>query len=351
MVRGVRALFQRTPILAEGFYFKELESMADEIIRRKAIDAVILEGAWLGRYWPRLQRKPLVRVLDAHNIEEELLRRSAGMKNSLLKRVLLYHDALKMRWMERRILTSADLIFVTSERERQLLSDRHRRASVVFVAPNGVDCRRTNPLPLRDTHDILFLGALDYLPNAEGIIFFAEHVFPQIRAGDPEVRLHIVGRSPGESLRRLDRLEGIRVHGEVADVAPFYAESAVVIVPLRVGGGTRLKIVEAMAYGRPVVSTSAGCEGLEVEDGKHLLIADNARQMREAVLMLLRQPGIGESLAVRARRLVEAKYDWRDIAGRMLDTIAARVQRQQRADESSCRFRGVRGCKLHSDMF
>lgn len=336
MVRGARALFQSTPILAEGFYFKELESMADEIIRRRAIDAVILEGAWLGRYWPRLQRKPLVRILDAHNIEEELLRRRARAETWPLRKALFHHDFLKMRWMERRMLNSADLIFVTSERERQILSSRHRRGAEIYVAPNGVDCRSTTPLPRRDARDILFVGAMNYHPNADGVRFFAKQVFPRIRAGRPEVRLHIVGGSPGESIRRLGRLDGIRVHGEVADVAPFYAESAVVIVPLRVGGGTRLKILEAMAYGRPVVSTSVGCEGLEVEDGKHLLIADNACHMQEAVLMLLHQPGIGDSLAVHARRLVEAKYDWSVIAGRMLDTIAARVQRQQRADESSC---------------
>jgi glycosyltransferase involved in cell wall biosynthesis len=167
-----------------------------------------------------------------------------------------------------------------------------------------------------------------YPPNVEGVHWFATDVFPQVRRTQPGTTFQVVGSRPPVSITRLAiPKSGVDVMGYVDDLTSVYANSGVVVVPVRSGSGMRVKILEAFARGIPVVSTSMGVEGIDAEDGKHLLIADNARSFADAVIQILRQPHVAARLAHAARDLVERRYDWRT-ALNDLDEIYPAVERR-----------------------
>jgi glycosyltransferase involved in cell wall biosynthesis len=208
-----------------------------------------------------------------------------------------------------------------SESDRRLLVAANPRLQV-DVVPNGVDTRAHRPLKQEEgSPALVFVGNMDYLPCADAVLTFCRDVLPRIRQVMAKVEMWIVGINPGPKVRALEG-NGVHVTGLVEDVRPYYGRSTVCVVPLRAGGGTRLKILEAMAFGRPVVSTTIGCEGLGVVDGEHLLIADRAEDFAARTLRLLTDEKLRQSIANRARAMVESRYDWDIIAKRLMQVYA-----------------------------
>jgi glycosyltransferase involved in cell wall biosynthesis len=180
----------------------------------------------------------------------------------------------------------------------------------IRVVPNGVDTEffRLGTEAERPL-ELLFTGAMNYAPNADGVAHFCAEILPRIRAVVPDVSLSVVGRDPPPRIQSLAR-GGVTITGTVPDVRPWMNRAAVFVVPLRVGGGTRLKILEALASGRAVVSTSLGCEGLDVKHGDNILVADTPAAFADAVVRCLRDPGLRRELGARGRALVEQRYRW-----------------------------------------
>jgi glycosyltransferase involved in cell wall biosynthesis len=193
----------------------------------------------------------------------------------------------------------------------------------MWVIPTGVDTEYFAPDTASSSEPrLVFTGSMDWLPNEDAMRFFCHDVLPLIRAEEPRTRLAIVGRTPTPAVRALAD-EHIEVTGTVADVRPFMRKAAVYVVPLRIGGGTRLKIFEAMAMGQAVVSTTVGAEGLPVVDGEHAVIADGPRAFADAVISLLRDSRRRQALGAAARKLVVDHYDW-SVAGGVLDDALTR---------------------------
>jgi glycosyltransferase involved in cell wall biosynthesis len=188
-------------------------------------------------------------------------------------------------------------------------------AETVHLIPNGVDPDAYQSLPAgRNTGRpiLLYVGAMSWAPNIAAALFLAQQVLPRVRSEYPDARLQIVGRDPAPAVQALRGLPGVEVTGTVPAILPYLAGARLLAVPLESGGGTRLKILEAFAAGLPVVSTAVGCEGLRVQDDEHLLIA-NREQFTQSVLALLKNPALGERLALRSRELVREQYDWRAV--------------------------------------
>jgi glycosyltransferase involved in cell wall biosynthesis len=164
---------------------------------------------------------------------------------------------------------------------------------------------------------LLFFGTLSYGPNADGLVWFCEQVLPRVRQSKPDVRLEVVGLDPPPRVTALGRLPGVQVTGFVPDIRPKLWSATMCVVPLLAGGGTRLKILEALAAGCPVISTTVGAEGLELMDGKHLLIADDPEEFARDVVALLESDALRHRLADAGRRAVAEKYDWQEIAPRL----------------------------------
>ncbi|MEW6771940.1 MAG: glycosyltransferase family 4 protein [Bacillota bacterium] len=226
-------------------------------------------------------------------------------------------EAQRLAFWEKQVAQLADLTLVVSPVDAAALKEAAPRARVA-VLPNGVDLDHFRPLPDPQTPVLLFYGHLRYPPNADGIVWFCHEIFPLVREAVPEAELWIAGKEPPPEVAALAALPGVTLTGYVPDLRPYLAQAAVVVVPLRFGAGTRLKILEAFAAGRPVVSTSLGCEGLEVQPGVHLEVADTPASFAEAVIRLLQDPLRWAALVANGRKIAEEKYSWRSIGPQLL---------------------------------
>jgi polysaccharide biosynthesis protein PslH len=254
-------------------------------------------------------------VLDEHNIEHELLGRMAAVERSPLRRAYNRLEEHKFRRAELGSWRRFDGLVFTSDREREIAAGATPRPSA--VVPNGVDLDFYRPTQVPEgSNDILFTGIQSYRPNHDAAMHFAREVLPLVRMEVPGARFRIVGQRPSEDLRRLAGPD-IDVTGWVDDLRPHFERAAVVVAPLRMGGGTRLKILEAFAAGRPVVSTPIGCEGLQVRDGEHLLVSDRPDVFARHVVRLLEDRRLGRQLAAAARRLAEREYGWASVTARL----------------------------------
>jgi glycosyltransferase involved in cell wall biosynthesis len=269
-------------------------------------------------------RLPCPAVLFAHNVESEIWRRHAETGESALKRLLCRTQHRRMLRFEGRTLARFDGVLAVSEADRDTFDKAYPGAirQPVHVVPTGVDTEYFWPSP-SDTasRELVFTGSMDWLPNEDAMLFFCRDVLPLIRREEPSVTLSIVGRTPTPAVKALGEQPGVRVTGRVDDVRPFMRGAAVSVVPLRIGGGTRLKIFEAMAMGKAVVSTTIGAEGLPVVHGSDVMLADDPRSFARAVVELIRDVERRRQLESAARALVVAKYDWSTVAGDLEDAL------------------------------
>jgi len=265
---------------------------------------------------------PARAISDTHNLESVVLRRYLGHLPRGPHRTYVKITARKLERLEDTIFTAADSIWVCSEKERELVTARVPRTRV-DVVPNGVDTGSVvgceSKAPRRGC--LLFFGQLDYFPNANGLRLFLERILPLVVREHPAVQLRVVGRGGDLELRDLCRNNpNVLFAGPVEDIRSELEAAEVVVVPLQVGGGTRLKILEALGAGRPVVSTTIGAEGLTLKDGEDILIADTPEEFCSAVLKLLRDPLLRERIAQAGQRTVRRLYDW-SVIGRQVGRL------------------------------
>lgn len=268
-------------------------------------------------------------VLDEFNAEYLLQRRAAltdlrrGLR--LRPRALAAAAYSLVQWRklaryERRLLRAFDRVLVVSEEDRAALRRLERRADPLVV-PNGVDTTLVRPGAVRGDMGpaaLVFTGTLDYRPNIDALRWFVSEVLPRIRRRRPDARLLVVGRAAGPAVRALHDGQAVELVGEVPDVRPYIDGAAVYVVPMRIGGGSRLKLLEALAMEAPVVSTPMGAEGVQgLRDGEHLLVAASPDSFADATLRLLANPALGERLGRAGRALVVEKYDWSAIVPRL----------------------------------
>ena len=249
-------------------------------------------------------------VLFEHNVEHVLWRRLARVERRPWRRALLEIEWRKMRRFEARACAEARLTLAISEADRAALSALSPQATVRAI-PTGVDAHYFHPNGAKEAPaELVFTGSMDWYPNEDGILHFIEAVLPRVRAEVPAATLTVVGRNPAPRLRTAAARAGVRVTGTVEDVRPFVDAAAVYVAPLRVGGGTRLKIFEALAMGKAVVSTTIGAEGLPLQPGEHVVLADDPREFARAVVSLLRDPERRRAMGRAARRFVLERYSW-----------------------------------------
>jgi sugar transferase (PEP-CTERM/EpsH1 system associated) len=258
-------------------------------------------------------------VLFEHNIETVIWRRRAQWAADPVRRRLLDREAGRVEAFERAQCSRFAAVVAVSHGDA--LAARRMGAARTAVVPTGVDVEFFSPRPhvSREPGEILFLGSMDWSPNQDAVIWFASQIWPRVRWAHPGARFTVVGRRPSPRVRALADIAGVEVIADVADVRPFLARAACVVVPLRVGGGTRLKIFEALAMDCPVVSTRVGAEGLPLRHGEELLLADGSGALARAVTAVLRDPERAAALGRRAGERVRARFGWERAAEAFLD--------------------------------
>jgi polysaccharide biosynthesis protein PslH len=315
-----RGLFHRLPLTLINYYSSEMTSALTEVTRASPFDLVHVDSIHMLTYLPFLPEALRQRVVfNWHNIESELLHRYAATTSSLPRRIYASLTARRVASAERDILQTSFGHLVCSERERQALLEWVPEARIAVVE-NGVDTKSFDGLAKAPRNRVLFVGAMSYHANSDAILAFTDRIWPAIRERFPQWTLTLVGSDPPSQIRALAERPGVEVTGTVPDVRPYYSQAALAIVPLLTGGGTRLKILEALAAGVPVVSTSLGVEGLLVHHGQEVLIADNEADWLPACTSLAAQGELWHNLAATGRRLVESRYDWDVLGKSMLDT-------------------------------
>jgi glycosyltransferase involved in cell wall biosynthesis len=292
-------------------------------------------------------------VLFEHNVEYVIWQRLCALESSPWRRALFEIEWRKVRAREADACRRADLTIAVSDDDRRRLLAVAPGIRAVSI-PTGVDTNFFTPAGDEERPDhLVFSGSMDWHPNEDAVVYFADAILPRIRADVPGVSLTVVGRNPSARLRETAARAGICVTGTVDDVRPSIAEASVYVVPLRAGGGTRLKIFEALAMARAVVSTTVGAEGLGLEPGRHFVAADGPSDFADAVVKLLRDPQKRGALGRAGRDLVETYYSWttvaREFEERCEEVVAQYAQERGPADrrahlsrEGPSRHRGPR---------
>ena len=267
----------------------------------------------------RFIRKDTLVVLDQHN-SDELWFRSFAAHSSLPYRFYGRENLRRLQRLEDREYQKVDLCLSVSHEDAEVTVKSLATPPPILYAPNGVDLDFFQPVSCEPSGaSILFCGSLDIQMNQDAIFYFVDRIFPLILSKTPETELLIVGRNPTRQIRRLDRLDNVSVVGEVDDVRPFYARSRVMIAPFRIGGGTKLKLLEAFAMKVPVVSTDLGCRGIDASDGIHLLVANTPEEFSRAVIRLLERSS--SELTERAYSLVQNSYSWNSIVSKVVSAL------------------------------
>lgn len=310
----MRSLLLSSSYLQATAHNPRMQAALDRILTTRRIDLVQFEFPESALY-----RVPqtMPTVFDAHNVEHDLLARIANTSSSTGKRVFNMQEARKLRRLEREVWERSTRCIATSERDAELL--RSMTSTPVDVVPNGVDLTHFSPAPLADATlgSVVFTGAMRHQPNADGARWYVEQVHARVQDMLPSTNFSIVGADPPPSVQALAS-RSVNVTGRVEDVRPYLHHANVVAVPLWSGGGTRLKILEAFASGRPVVSTSLGAEGLQVDNGEHLLLADDAGSFARAVARVVQDRDLATRLATSARQLVEQHYGWEMVTAQLM---------------------------------
>ena len=318
----VRSVFTGRPFLIERDDLKEMRSVLENLFKTQDVDVIHADQLTMTQFAFRDQNQndgPFL-IFDAHNAVWTILERMAENLPWYLKPFAAF-EARKVKRFEGKIVNEFDHTFAVTEIDRSSLLSAARSAAngrsladeLISVVPIAVDTREIDPVQLvENSNSILTLGTLHYPPNADGIRWFFEEVFPIVREAIPDAHLTIIGKNPPQDFIRFaeQNSERVSVTGYVPDLEPYLKRAAVLVIPVRAGGGMRVRILEGFAYGEAIVTTTVGLEGIKAEPGREVLVADSPQEFAEAVISLLEKFELRKEIARSGRNLVERDYDW-----------------------------------------
>ena len=285
----------------------------NELARKDAFDLLVCDFLAPAANVPRGLTTPT--VLFQHNVEAMIWKRHYEVQTNPVKKAYLYGQWQKMRRFEKEMCRRFDSVIAVSAEDREQMKHEYG-AEAVFDVPTGVDTEffRPSGTVKAKPHSMVFTGSMDWLPNEDAIRYFVREIMPLIKKQVADATLTVVGRNPPPALVDLSKEDpSLIITGRVDDVRPYMESAAAYIVPLRIGGGTRLKIFEAMAMEKPVVSTTIGAEGLPLTDGVELLLADEPAAFADAVIKLFKDSRYAQQLGERAATVVRENHGWRQV--------------------------------------
>jgi glycosyltransferase involved in cell wall biosynthesis len=320
-IRPVRLLlnflFSTEPYIAIRFRVRAFQDRLREMLLQQEFDLVQLEGPYMGHYIETVRNHSKAAVsFRAHNLEHLIWDRKAAGEKSPLKKGYFRNMASRIRRFELNVISQCDCLVAISQHDLTLL--RELGVSLPSIAiPTGLNLETYPLTDLPVEKSLFFIGSLDWLPNQEGLLWFLDNIFTHILSRDPGIRFHIAGRNaPRWLVSRLSR-KGIEYHGEVEDALRFMESYRVMVAPLMTGSGIRIKILEAMAMGRPVVTTSTGIEGIPAEDGKEVSLGDDADTFINHTLTLISDDRSALRIRQGGRKLIQEKFDTFELSNRL----------------------------------
>ena len=320
LARVSAGLLKSSPFIESIHFNSNLAKKVRQLTAEESFDVVHVEFSFLARYLdaiaPVCKAK---RVLSTHNIESQRFHREIGLAPFGFRKLSLMGDEQFFPRWEEKALLGFDGATAVSDHDEQWIQ-RHNPTIRTRLVPNGVDTRyfaATERSTDSGPPSIAFTGVMDYPPNVDAVTWFVKEAWPRIRARHSELRFKIVGAKPSPEVEALEVVEGVEVTGSVPDIRPYVQEASAFVVPLRSGGGTRLKILQAFAMKCPVISTHLGAEGLDVTNDEHLIYADSPGEFLVALDKVLASDSAADGLRAAARQLVLDKYDWQSVLGQL----------------------------------
>jgi glycosyltransferase involved in cell wall biosynthesis len=309
---GVRSLVSSTPFLIRRDWLPAMDERRRQLMAGRAFDAVHADQLWMAAYVPR-ERGAALRVLDQHNAVFKVPARLAANQSNPVLRSLLRREADHLAAFERQTMQQFERVVWVTRQDRDAFADGTDRVGAQPVIPIAVDPRVRPRMRRPDPFRVTFLGGLHWPPNAEGVAWFVDEVWPTIARRVPRAVLTVIGKPARTSSLRSRPDARLEVTGYVGDVDRYISETAVFVVPLRTGAGMRVKILDAWCWGLPVVSTTIGAEGLDAVHGEQLLLADTADAFAGHVIRVLADRALAAHVADGGRTAVEQQYDWRTV--------------------------------------
>lgn len=319
LLRLLRTMLKGQPPRNGIAHYEEMKRKVQEVASSQSFDIVHIEQSHMAPYIEFIDHSDsAARLITLYDVGATQYERILKVESDLRSRFWTLLDLFFLhRWEPTYLARRFDKCIVVSPVDEALLHQANPALDLVVV-PNGVNTTHYNLLPeTPGSKEILLIGTMCYAPNVDGAIFFCKEIFPLIKQQVPDAKLLIVGSLPVDAVWALAS-DDVIVTGYVESVIPYYQQSLVSVIPLRAGGGTRLKILESMALGRPVVSTTLGCEGLAVTHGENILIADTPADFAAQTIRLMNDEELKRRLILNGRRLVETTYDWEVIAQQLL---------------------------------
>ena len=302
-------LFSKLPYNAQRFISNEFSQELVKLLNEKSFDVIQLEGLYLCPYIPVIRKysKALISY-RAHNIEYEIWERTATLSEGFRSKYLR-NLSKRIKRFEESYLNSYDLLVPITDRDGIIL-DKLGNSKPRHTSQTGIDFASLVPTARKLEFPSLFhIGALDWAPNQEGLIWFFNQCWPKIHLQNPELKFYLAGRNAPEWFERIIKLDGVVYLGEINDAYDFINSKAVMVVPLFSGSGMRIKIIEGMALGKPIVTTTIGTEGIPTENGKNILIANDVDSFVEAINQLINDRGLSDWIGTNAIGFIQEKYD------------------------------------------
>ncbi|MDX2069421.1 MAG: glycosyltransferase family 4 protein [Haliscomenobacter sp.] len=320
---AINNLFSRTSYHVSRFDTPEFAAALSALLEKNQYDAILLETLYLAPYISLIRSKSkAVVVMRSHNVEFAIWERVITHTRSAFKRRYLYYLTQKLRRFEIEQLKNYDLLAPVSEHDLQVFKALGY-TGYHLVAPIGLDLEAyvVKPLDKNEAIKLGFIGSLDWMPNQEGLQWFLQKVWPLLQGRFPNLVFDIAGRNAPEGFLR-EKIPGVNFLGEVPNAADFVATHLLSLAPLRSGSGLKVKVLEAMALGRVVLGTSIALEGIPAQDGRHVLLANTPEDFVRQISFLLEKPELAAGLGAAARDLIQSTFDYRDVARKMIASIA-----------------------------
>ncbi|RIK54550.1 MAG: hypothetical protein DCC59_03685 [Chloroflexi bacterium] len=308
--QAARYFFKGIPPTLRAYESRQLLEKILDLISRVDFDIIQIEDSHMSFYLDHLPAAVRAKtVLTFHDVNFHKHEKMSEVEPRRVRKIRTWlHGRMMRRWEPFQAQRFGHCVAMSQSDKELLLAENPGLR--IAVLPNGVDTRRYTPLPFPEhTNRLIYVGNMAYRPNIDAVTWFCRDIYPIIKAEYPKIEFWIVGKDPTPEVTSL-AANGIRVTGQVDDLLPYYKDAIMCVVPLRAGGGTRLKILEAMALGRPMVSTTIGCEGIEARNGEQLFIADTPEQFARYTLELLRDKQQWLDMTRQARALLVERYDW-----------------------------------------
>ena len=315
----VRAVIHAQPVMVAKYYLPAMAAAIKGLLHSRNFEVIHFEMLHTGQYLKTLENLSIPTLLSLQNVDSSVWRRLLGQENNPIKKLAFFWQSHSLARYERKVCALFSACACVSDEDKKLLQDLCPSLPIEVI-PNGVDIELYQPdHDLEEEAAIVYTGSMDWQPNEDAVLYFHERIFPLILEKLPGVKFYVVGQYPTERIKRLAGNPNVVVTGMVADTRPYFAKATVYVVPLRIGGGTRLKILEALGMEKAVVSTTIGYEGLHITPNEDILVADDEKTFAELVVKLAKDKGLRRQLGKKGRETIETKYDWSGIGERLND--------------------------------